>query len=187
MRTALNNASTLAIGFGDGAKIGRTAITDPVRSVIEESVQSQMRQNATSKGLPRQLRPVRHLEDQALVSIVVPTRHEASTIGAFLNRLADALGATTFEIIVVDDSDKDNTVDVLHAVQRQLGDDRLIVVHRPRGTVADRTLGSAVVTGIRLARGTYVCVLDADGQHPPEVISQLIDTAERTDAEYVGA
>jgi dolichol-phosphate mannosyltransferase len=30
-------------------------------------------------------------------------------------------------------------------------------------------------------------VLDADGQHPPEVIPKLIETAEQTDAEYVGA
>jgi dolichol-phosphate mannosyltransferase len=125
--------------------------------------------------------------EDALVSIVIPTRHEASTIGAFLKRLAAAVASTTYEILVVDDSDNDNTVDVLYGVQQQLGDDRLVVVHRPRGSVADRTLGSAVVTGIRLARGTYVCVLDADGQHPPELIPRLVETAERTDAEYVGA
>jgi dolichol-phosphate mannosyltransferase len=140
-----------------------------------------------NEGFSIQSRPVGNREDQPLVSIVVPTRHEASTIGAFLARLAAALAATTYEIVVVDDSDKDNTVDVLYGVQRQLGEDRLIVVHRPRGSVADRTLGSAVVTGIRLARGTYVCVLDADGQHPPEAISQLVETAERSGAEYVGA
>jgi dolichol-phosphate mannosyltransferase len=141
--------------------------------------------NAAQPGAPSVGEPTR--VRQPLISIVVPTRHEAGTIGAFLHRLAAALASTTYEILVVDDSDNDNTVDVLYGVQQELGDDRLIVVHRPRGSVADRTLGSAVVTGIRRARGTYVCVLDADGQHPPEVISQLIATAERTNAEYVGA
>jgi dolichol-phosphate mannosyltransferase len=60
------------------------------------------------------------------------------------------------------------------------------VVHRPRESVADRTLGTAVVTGIRLARGRYVCVLDADGQHPPENIPDMISLAQRTSADYVG-
>jgi dolichol-phosphate mannosyltransferase len=122
-----------------------------------------------------------------LVSIVVPTRHEASTIGGFLKHLAKSLASSDFEILVVDDSDRDNTVDVLHEVQAELGEDHLVIVHRPRGSVTDRTLGTAVVTGISLARGTYVCVMDADGQHPPEVVSKLIATAQETGAEYVGA
>jgi dolichol-phosphate mannosyltransferase len=122
-----------------------------------------------------------------LLSVVVPTRHEAGSIEAFLHRLAHALASIPFEIVVVDDSDHDNTVDVLEHVQHQLGSDRLIVVHRSREEVTDRTLGTAVVTGIRRARGTYACVLDADGQHPPELISQLVATAQQTGADYVGA
>jgi dolichol-phosphate mannosyltransferase len=122
-----------------------------------------------------------------LVTVVVPTRHEAGSIEAFLRRLADALASIPFEIVVVDDSDHDTTVEVLEQVQHQLGSERLVVVHRSRGSVTDRTLGTAVVTGIRLARGAYVCVLDADGQHPPELISQLIATAQHTGADYVGA
>jgi dolichol-phosphate mannosyltransferase len=63
----------------------------------------------------------------------------------------------------------------------------MTVLHRPRGSVADRTLGTAVVTGIRAARGRYVCVLDADGQHPPEVIPDLLASAAERGADYVGA
>lgn len=64
--------------------------------------------------------------------------------------------------------------------------DRLVVLHRPRGSVVERTLGTAVVTGIRHARGTFVCVMDADGQHPPEVIPRMLAMAQQTNADYVG-
>jgi dolichol-phosphate mannosyltransferase len=124
--------------------------------------------------------------DDPHISIVIPTRHEAATIGPFLRRVRSVLSETDFELIVVDDSDRDNTVEVLLDLQRELGSDRLVVVHRPVGSVPERTLGTAVVTGIRRARGTYVCVLDADGQHPPEAIPRMLRTARQTGADYVG-
>ena len=124
--------------------------------------------------------------NQPLISIVIPTRHEAVTIGPFLRELDAELSDTDFELIVVDDSDHDNTVEILLELQKQFGDDRLVVLHRPRDSVSERTLGTAVVAGIRLARGTYVCVMDADGQHPPEAILRMLATAQETGVDYVG-
>jgi dolichol-phosphate mannosyltransferase len=125
--------------------------------------------------------------NQPELSVVIPTRHEAATIGPFLHRLSNALAELDYEIIVVDDSDRDKTVRALLASQRDLSNERLIILHRPKGSVFERTLGTAVVTGIRCARGTYVCVMDADGQHPPEVIPQLLATARTAAVDYVGA
>ena len=119
------------------------------------------------------------------VSVVIPTRHEARSIGAFLDRAAGALRGLDSEIVVVDDSDHDNTVDALEDAKRRFGE-RLVVLHRPKGSVPERSLGTAVVTGIRAARGTYVCVMDADGQHPPEAIPAMLAAARRTSADYVG-
>jgi dolichol-phosphate mannosyltransferase len=124
--------------------------------------------------------------NEPLLSIVIPTRHEAATIGPFLHRVRESLRDVDFEVVVVDDSDCDNTVEVLFDLQRELGGDRLVIVHRPRGSVAERTLGTAVVAGIRRAQGSYVCVMDADGQHPPEAIPRMLTTARRTEADYVG-
>ncbi|MBV9327808.1 MAG: glycosyltransferase family 2 protein [Chloroflexi bacterium] len=121
-----------------------------------------------------------------LLSVVIPTRHEARTVGPFLHQLQTVLSGTDFEIIVVDDSDRDNTLEVLLDVQRELGSQRLVVLHRPRGSVAERTLGTAVVAGIRAARGVYVCVMDADGQHPPEAIPPMLAAAQQAGADYVG-
>ena len=50
------------------------------------------------------------------------------------------------------------------------------VVHRPPEQRADG-LGGAVVEGIRAASGEWVCVMDADLQHPPEIIPQLLQRA----------
>lgn len=125
--------------------------------------------------------------EEPLLSVIIPTRHEASTIGHFATRLVNALDSIPFELVIVDDSDADNTVEVLLQVQDRLGPERMVVLHRPRGSVAERTLGTAVVTGIGAARGTYVCVIDADGQHPPEVIPALLSKALQTGADYIGA
>lgn len=121
-----------------------------------------------------------------VLSVIIPTRHEASTIRPFVHRVLDAVGETSCEIVVVDDSDRDNTVEVLRDLQCELGADRLVMHHRPRGSIADRTLGTAVVTGIRLAQGRYVCVIDADGQHPPEAIPRMLLVAGAQRVEYVG-
>ena len=123
-----------------------------------------------------------------LVSVVLPTRHEAGTIGGFLARTLRALEGIPAEVVVVDDSDRDDTPGVLLRLREELGlEDVLVVRHRPAGSVPERTLGTAVVEGIRAARGEYVCVLDGDGQHPPEAIPALLATARRTGADYVGA
>lgn len=119
------------------------------------------------------------------ISLVVPSRHESSTIEHCLRRAFAALADVSMEIVVIDDSDHDDTFDRLQKLQRRIGD-RLVLLHRDRGEVADRTLGTAVVTGIRMARGEFVCVMDADGQHPPEVIPTMLAVARHTGADYVG-
>jgi glycosyltransferase involved in cell wall biosynthesis len=119
------------------------------------------------------------------VSVVIPTRHEAATIEGFLGRVLRALDGIRAEVIVVDDSDHDNTLEVLLRVGRRAGE-HVVILHRPAGSVAERTLGTAVVAGIRMARGEFVCVMDADGQHPPEVIPAMVALAMRSGVDYVG-
>jgi dolichol-phosphate mannosyltransferase len=122
---------------------------------------------------------------QPIVSLVIPTRHESATIRGFLNRAFAALRGIPAEIIVVDDSDHDDTFRVLLRVREELGD-RLVVLHRERGSVSERTLSTAVVAGIRKTRGEFVCVMDADGQHPPEAIPTMLAVAHQAGADYVG-
>jgi dolichol-phosphate mannosyltransferase len=109
-----------------------------------------------------------------VASLVIPTRNEANNVQPLVDRVTAALGATPFEICFVDDSD-DNTGDLLLELAHSNANVRCLLRQG-----ADRTggLSTAVVAGLRMARGMYVCVMDADLQHPPELIPVLLAEAE---------
>src|SRR5690606_38293475 len=116
------------------------------------------------------------------LTIVVPTRNEAENVGPLVERLDRCLPGQVLEIIFVDDSD-DDTVAAIESLERS--PDRVIrVIHRPRGE-RQGGLGGAVVVGLRAARADWVCVMDADLQHPPEVIPSLLERARATHADLV--
>jgi dolichol-phosphate mannosyltransferase len=112
----------------------------------------------------------------ASLSVIVPTYNEAANVGPLIARIARALAAVDYVLIFVDDS-TDDTATVLAGLAQ--GAPRLQVVHRQDR----RGLASAVTEGIALARGDVVCVLDADLQHPPEILPALLEALERTGAD----
>ena len=119
-----------------------------------------------------------------LLSIVVPTRHEEANVVALVAALEHILADVTMEIIVVDDSD-DATPEAVLAVSRTSTRD-VRLLHRVDGE-RKGGLGGAVVAGIRVARGSWVCVMDGDLQHPPEAVARLLARAQTTNAQIVVA
>ena len=109
------------------------------------------------------------------VSLVIPTRNEANNVRPLVSRVTAALGTTPFEICFVDDSD-DNTGELLLDLAQS---DRSIRTLLRQGADRKGGLSTAVVAGLHMARGQYVCVMDADLQHPPELIPLLLAEAER--------
>lgn len=102
------------------------------------------------------------------VSIIVPTLNEADNLPLLVDRIAAAMAGTAHEILVVDDDSRDATPAVCsHLATRYPL--RLIV-----RTGATDGLGGAVLRGFAEARGHTFVVMDADLQHPPEVIPQLL-------------
>jgi dolichol-phosphate mannosyltransferase len=112
----------------------------------------------------------------ASLSVIVPTFNEAANVRPLLERIARALAGIDYDLTFVDDS-TDGTAEVLAALAQEAP--RLRVVHRQDR----RGLASAVTEGIALARGDVVCVLDADLQHPPEIVPALLEALERTGAD----
>ena len=116
------------------------------------------------------------------LTVVVPTRNERESVPELLARLVPALAGIGAEILFVDDSDDDTPERIAeHAAGLPL---RVHVMHRVAGDRAGG-LGGAVLAGMRLARGRWLLVMDADLQHPPESAAALARTAMRQDVDIV--
>lgn len=109
-------------------------------------------------------------------SLVLPTYNEGQNIGkivAILSKLLDSQIPGEYELIVVDDNSPDQTWKL---AQELLPDyPQLRVMRR----VTEKGLSTAVIRGWQVARGEVLGVIDADLQHPPEVLLQLWQEMER--------
>jgi dolichol-phosphate mannosyltransferase len=116
------------------------------------------------------------------LTVVIPTRNEEQNVAALLERLGPAVEPLGAEIVFVDDSD-DGTAAAL-AVGALAAPVPVRLIRRTR---RDRRggLASAVITGVRHARGAWVLVMDGDLQHPPEVAALLAGTAMRHGCDIV--
>ncbi|MDX6644777.1 MAG: hypothetical protein QOK40_504 [Miltoncostaeaceae bacterium] len=121
------------------------------------------------------------------LSIVLPTKDEAENVEALVARLETALPdipGRRYQVIFVDDSD-DDTPKVVEAA-RERSRHEIVLIHRPRERRGDG-LGGAVVEGFRAATAPWVCVMDADLQHPPELIPTLLREGEQSGVDMVVA
>ncbi len=110
---------------------------------------------------------------QPEVTIVLPAFNEEQSIGATISRIREL--HPDFEILVVDDGSSDNT-----ASEAEKAGARVYAHPYNIGN------GAAVKSGLRHARGTWVIMMDADGQHAPEDIARLLEFREQYDM-VVGA
>jgi dolichol-phosphate mannosyltransferase len=115
------------------------------------------------------------------LSVVVPTYNERDNVAELLRRLAEALPPRS-EVVIVDDS-TDGTAAKARLVAAKLPTP-VRVRHR---NVAEGGLGGAVVEGFRLARGEWIVVMDADLQHPPASVADLVVAGDWTGADIVVA
>ncbi len=118
------------------------------------------------------------------VTVVVPTRNERGNIAPLVHRLREALPPGRARILFVDDSDDGTPEEIEHAAS--VSDLDVAVIHRARGE-RDGGLGGAVLRGLRSTSSPWVVVMDADLQHPPEVVPALLTRAEELDADVVVA
>jgi dolichol-phosphate mannosyltransferase len=110
-----------------------------------------------------------------LLSVVVPTRNEAGNVGPLVERLDRVLEGLDAELCFVDDSDDDTPALLDRLARERPGRIRSLFRH---GAERAGGLSTAVVAGLRMASGRYVCVMDADLQHPPETIRPMLAEAE---------
>ena len=100
-------------------------------------------------------------ETQPALSIVIPAKNEAASLGGVLQELKRRHPQA--EIVLVDDGSDDGTGDVARANGATL-------VRNPYSLGN----GAAVKAGVRAARGRLVVCMDADGQHAPADVARLL-------------
>ena len=104
------------------------------------------------------------------ISIVVPVYNEEAGIAAFWTRLAPVLAslACSEEVIFVDDGSSDGTLAQLMSLRHRDPRVRIVSLSRNFGKEI------ALTAGLDHAEGNAVIPIDADLQHPPEVIVELV-------------
>ncbi len=106
-----------------------------------------------------------------MISLVVPCYNEGNTLKEFYNKLINIILnlKIKYEIIFIDDGSKDLTWEVIEEMFKK---DQNI-----KGIKFTRNFGkeSAIYAGLAKSKGDCCIIIDADLQHPPELIPEMIN------------
>jgi dolichol-phosphate mannosyltransferase len=104
------------------------------------------------------------------LALAIPTLREAANLPGLLHDVRAALDPLEidYEILVVDDDSRDGTEEIVNAISREDPRVRLLVRKGERG------LSGAVLYGWRHTDAAILGVMDADLQHPPELLPALV-------------
>ncbi|NLY44207.1 MAG: glycosyltransferase family 2 protein [Clostridiaceae bacterium] len=106
------------------------------------------------------------------ISILVPVYNEEDVLNEFYNVLTeviDSLNAYQFEILFVDDGSTDNSINIIKTLRAK--DARVSYVKLSRNFGKE----IALIAGMDYIAGDAVIIMDADLQHRPEIIPELIE------------
>lgn len=104
------------------------------------------------------------------LSVVLPLYNEDATLPESLPAIRAALeaGRKSFEILCIDDGSTDGTARLIDQAAR--ADPRIVPVHLSRNFGKEAALSA----GLEIARGRAVILMDADLQHPPALIGEMV-------------
>jgi dolichol-phosphate mannosyltransferase len=106
------------------------------------------------------------------ISLIIPTYNERDNIVPLVERLGKTFNGWRYEILIVDDSSKDGTVEVAASMAEKYPVKVLV-------RSGERGLATAVLHGLKYAQGDIIGVMDADLQHPPEINAELLKAIEK--------
>lgn len=105
-----------------------------------------------------------------LLSIVVPCYNEEKSVGMFLDEIQKTLVDIDYEVIFINDGSGDNTLEEIKKLADSNPNVKYISFSRNFGKE------SAIYAGLVNATGSLVCLMDADLQHPPSLLPEMIGT-----------
>jgi dolichol-phosphate mannosyltransferase len=106
------------------------------------------------------------------LAVVLPTLNERANLHPLFERLDAALEGIAWEAIIVDDNSPDGTADEARAIS--LRDPRIRVIQR----INRRGLASAAIEGMLATAAPVVAVMDADHQHDPRLLPDMLAALE---------
>ena len=106
----------------------------------------------------------------AVLSVIVPALNEERGLAAALRQICEQARLTGLDVqlIAIDDGSTDNTWSVLRTLDREIPELHAIRLSRNFGKEA------AIAAGLDAARGDATIILDADLQHPPALIPEMV-------------
>ena len=105
-----------------------------------------------------------------LLSIVVPCYNEEESVTMFFDEIQKTLTDIDYEVIFINDGSSDNTLEKIKNLADSNSNVRYISFSRNFGKE------SAIYAGLVNTTGDLVCLMDADLQHPPSLIPEMIET-----------
>ncbi len=105
-----------------------------------------------------------------LISIIVPCYNEEESLPLFFDKICRVLEKMLnidYELIFIDDGSNDSTLYLLKNFSLESDKSRYISFSRNFGKEA------AMYAGLRESKGDYVSIMDADLQHPPELLPEM--------------
>lgn len=102
------------------------------------------------------------------LAIILPTLNERGNLAPLVERIEAALGGAGWEVLIVDDDSEDGTADEARALA--LDNPRIRVIQR----IGRRGLASAAIEGFCATAAPYVAVMDADHQHDPALLAEML-------------
>ena len=111
------------------------------------------------------------------IELIVPCYNEENCISLFYDRIKEVflnMPGCEFIITFVDDGSKDNTIQEIKKVVERVDTGKVQYISLSRNFGKE----SAMYAGLSKSVGDYVAVMDADLQHPPELLKKMLDAIE---------
>ena len=115
------------------------------------------------------------------LSIIVPCFNEEESVGIFFKEIQKVLNDGDYEILYINDGSSDDTLRNIKDIADENSNVKYISFSRNFGKE------SAIYAGLKNASGDLICVMDADLQHPPNLLPEMIETITSEDYDVVAA
>ncbi len=113
------------------------------------------------------------------LAIIVPTYNETGNIASLYQELEQSLQALQWELIIVDDDSPDGTTETVTRLAQQHSQVRVI------RRIGRRGLAGACIEGLMASSAPLLAVMDADGQHNPKLLPQMVATLSEKNIDLV--